>query len=134
MGYEIRITRKENEPRLTLKDWLDYVTNDDEFFFKNDIPDYEDSYPDYYWKVGSEYIPFDFEEKYGAIYFKNPEVWAIEKMVFMAEKMNALVVGDDGEIYDWDFIDREPLSKRIYPAKFEWKKVLFRKKWWQFWK
>jgi hypothetical protein len=119
MGYEIRITRKEDAPQLTQKDWLDYVTNDDEFFYKNDIPGYEDSYPDYYWKVGNEYIPMEFTEKYGAIYFKNPETWAIEKMIIMAEKMNAIVVGDESEIYDWDYIENEPPSHRVYPSKEE---------------
>jgi hypothetical protein len=134
MGYEVRITRKEREPQLTQKEWLDYVENDEEFFNKKDIPGYEDSFPDYYWKVEDKYIPFDFNEKYGAIYVKNPEVWVIEKMLLIAQKMNAILVGGEGEIYDWVYVESEPFSQRIYPSKFEYRKNFRRKKWWEFWK
>ena len=143
MGYNLHITRKdhwsdpEDKKNITIEEWLNYVNGDPELKLTNGykfaIPSIDDrwidkpgwtewlSHPD----AKFEFYPwFDYED--GSIDTKNPDLPTLKKMLSIAEILNAKVQGDDGELYDENYIIEE--MKRA-----EAKKIINKKPWWKFW-
>ncbi|MDC6364824.1 MULTISPECIES: hypothetical protein [Flavobacteriaceae] len=130
MGYELSIQREENQTKLSKEEWVKYVKSDFEFkpieTFSAKIE--EDKYltiptPNAgLWKADGKEVPFTFDEEFGWISVKNPDKRIIRKMVSIADKLDAIVLGEEGEIYDKDDLEGKQ-------AKFS-----NGRKWWQFWK
>jgi len=108
MGYDLHITRREHwsaaGAEISKDEWLAYVQKDPELSF---------------WPVNGPHMArWNGKSKHrdawldwfeGNIYAKNPEAPLIDKMVQIAEALNAQVQGDDGEIY------RNGRDAPIYP-------------------
>lgn len=132
MGYNIHITRKgswfdeDNSKDLKLTEWIEYITSDPEMRLENhaaattetgDNVGY-DNLGVAVWTAyskhghGNNYAWFDFRN--GNVTVKNPDQEIRNKMIDIAEKLNATVQGDDGEIYD---------TKEAVQEKRPWWKV-----------
>lgn len=97
MGYDLHITRAEDWCEnagfeITPEEWLDYVANDPELHILGENGDYFAEWGANDWLDWSE----------GNIYTKNPRSALIKKMVEIAEELDAVVQGDDGEVYSGD--------------------------------
>lgn len=57
------------------------------------------------WKSKKGEVPFAFSEKNGWITVKNPDNWIIEKMISIAHKLDAVVVGEEGEKYNEQYLE-----------------------------
>ncbi len=133
MGYEINIRREDESNKLTKGEWRDYVDTDPEFKaieeFSAEVEDGTLTIPTPdggIWKSDKGNIPFTFYEKYGEVTVKNPDNWVIEKMISIANSLDSVVIGEEGEIYDEQYLS-EP---HVNPAD----RVAIEKKWWEFWK
>jgi len=130
MGYELNISREGETNPITKEEWVDYIKSDPEFEpieeFSGQIPEGEiltvPTPNAGLWKSSKGEVPFTFSEKYGEIAVKNPERWIIEKMIAIALQLNAVVSGEEGEIYDEEYFQKELDSNSRSD-----------KKWWQFW-
>lgn len=118
MGYDIHITRKENwfdeddSNEIKLTEWTDYIISDAEMRLdkqasattdNGDRVTYENNglaIWTSYSKNGLDdnYAWFDFRA--GNVTVKNPDEEIKNKMIDIADRLNAKVQGDDGEIYD----------------------------------
>ena len=135
MGYELHIKRAEENKKINKEEWLQYIKSDVEFepieAFSATLNQNEKitvSTPNAgIWKSDKGEIPFTFYEEDGEIALKNPENWMIKKMLVIAKALNALVVGEEGEIYDENYF-KDPFTKPLNNESNE------NKKWWQFWK
>lgn len=135
MGYELHIKRAEENKKINKEEWLQYIKSDVEFEpiegFSATLNQNEKitvSTPNAgIWKSDKGEIPFTFYEEDGEIALKNPENWMIKKMLVIAKALNALVVGEEGEIYDENYF-KDPFTKPLNNESNE------NKKWWQFWK
>lgn len=99
MGYDLHITRKESwadpdGPVLTLDEWLHYVASDKEI-----SRDADNSEHDFLFTRGAFTAPLWWRPDLGEIYTKNPDDLLIEKMVEIAKRLKARVLGDDDEEY-----------------------------------
>lgn len=136
MGYELSIKRENENLKISKQEWTEYIKSDSEFEpieeFSAELKDSKVltvSIPNSgLWKSEKGEVPFTFYEEYGEITVKNPENWIIEKMIFIAEKMDAIVEGEEGEKYDRNYL-KDPLLNQLYTEQ-DFKD----KKWWQFWK
>ncbi len=136
MGYEVNIQREDENNRINIKEWLDFIDSDSEFErieeFSADLGNDEiltvPTPNGGLWKSNKGEVPFTFSEKYGEITVKNPEQWIIEKMISIAGNLNALVLGEEGEKYDEEYLN-DPFGN-----PFENERSHGEKKWWQFWK
>jgi hypothetical protein len=109
MGYELNIIRKSNwadnkeESNITLDEWLSYGRYDPGLKLneKEDIGFFEwIAYPE------SDAIGFPwFSYNKGYIYTKNPNFLIIQKLLTIAQALNAKVFGEGGEEYDERFFD-----------------------------
>lgn len=112
MGYELSIQRANEANKISIKEWTNYINSDPEFEaieeFSADIKGGEVltvSTPNAgLWKSKNGEVPFTFSEKYGMITVKNPDTWIIEKMISIAKKLNAVVLGEEGEEYDEEYL------------------------------
>ena len=76
-------------------------------------------------------------EDEGEIQVKNPDLSVIEKMILVAKSMNAIVIGEEEEIYDEAYLKKERNAKPINMDDYKHLKIRLynpNKKWWQFWK
>ena len=135
MGYELNIQREENG-LITKEEWIVYMDSDPEFerieefsagFGTDDIITVPTPNGGL-WKTNKGEVPFTFYEKLGWISVKNPEHWMIEKMISIANRLNAEVLGEEGEKYDEEYL------KAPFGNPFENDYSSTEKKWWQFWK
>lgn len=103
MGYDLHITRKEcwaeeeDKRCITSQEWQTYVENDPDVISNPENPQ-EDNY--LYIRAAGDW-PLWFNPRLGNIYTKNPEQDVIEKMLKIAQALNARVQGDDQEFYDF---------------------------------
>ena len=136
MGYELSIKREDGSRTISKKEWIQYIELDLEFEpieeFSIELDDAKTltvSTPNAgLWKSDKGAVPFTFNEKYGEITVKNPEIWIIEKMLLIANKLNAVVEGEEGERYD------EKYLKKHFSDSSSNSSSIVEKKWWQFWK
>ncbi len=135
MGYELNIKREESQ-KISKKEWSQYIKTDSQFEsieeFSAELNEGETltiSTPNAgLWKSDKGEVPFTFYEKYGEISVKNPDNWIIEKMISIANELNAVVEGEEGERYDENYL-KDPFSKLADNISLN-----SEKKWWQFWK
>jgi hypothetical protein len=140
MGYDIHITRKENwfdendTNEITLNEWIDYIKSDNEMRLENQATamndnGFEVNYKSNglavwtsYSKSGLDNNNAWFDLRAGNVTVKNPDEEIRNKIINIANRLNAKVQGDDGETYDTKVITREnPMTKDKRP-------------WWKVWK
>lgn len=140
MGYNVHIKR--HDSKIALSEWINTIKADSEFELVND---FSTELPEGgtlstqitnsgLWR---KKIPFVYCQENGEVTVKNPDLKVIEKMISLSIKMKAIVIGEENEIYDKEYIERE---KNAQPINLEdYKNLKTRlynpnKKWWQFWK
>ncbi|WP_299161146.1 hypothetical protein [uncultured Tenacibaculum sp.] len=136
MGYELCIKRKEESQKITKEEWSEYIKSDsqfepiEEFSAKiNENDAFTVSTPNAgLWKSDEGEVPFTFYEECGEITVKNPDNRIIEKMILIANELNAIVEGEEGEIYDESYLN-DAFSNRLYSNSSN-----VDKRWWEFWK
>ena len=106
MGYDLHITRADDwfdseQHSITAEEWLALIETDPELELAGDNGPYFTL-----WKGTSAYDEAWFDWDQGRIYTKNPDPPIIEKMISIAEKFGASVMGDDGERYPGPENDR----------------------------
>lgn len=130
MGYELNIQREENQTKLTKEEWADYIKSDSEFeqIEKFSAKIEEEKYLTVLtpnaglWKTDKGEVPFTFDEKNGWISVKNPDKRIIQKMIAIANDLEAIVLGEEVEKYDEENLDgKQPKESN-------------NRKWWRFWK
>ena len=130
MGYELSIQRDENRTKLTKEEWADYIKSDSEFepieTFSAEIEEGKfltvPTPNGGLWKADGLEVPFTFDEEFGWVSVKNPEKRIIQKMISIADELDSIVLGEEGEKYDRDNLEgKQP-------------KFSNERKWWQFWK
>jgi hypothetical protein len=99
MGYDFHITRKdhwadEKGPSISFDEWTEYARGDSNLSPDPDTPAPEN------WIVAEHgrAWPLWWDET-GGIVAKNPDPPMIEKLVAIANALDARVLGDDGEVY-----------------------------------
>ena len=112
MGYEVEITRdpfrsrKGKGPHIHLEEWYDVVHRDGELQFV--VPSEPERHPplSVRWTAhpgaASEDAPNWLHYGLGTLDAKYPDEPMIRKMVELAVKLKAVVVGDNGELYQFD--------------------------------
>lgn len=103
MGYDIRITREEGSQKISKEEWLVYIESDSELELIHELPTNKSTFPTPntgLWKTDQYDVLFPLNEEYGEITVKNPDPWIIDKMLSIANALNAIVEGDEGERYD----------------------------------
>ncbi len=122
MGYDFHITRRSDWAAtgddITTEEWLAYVREDAELTLTSTNGPYHAV-----WIGPSRQSEPWLDWSRGQIYTKNPDSPLIDKMIEIAERLDATVQGDDGEIYDKgakgpnsDYTPRQPtltLRKRV---------------------
>lgn len=119
MGYEIFIEKKANQ-KIDLNSWNKFLDSNNEFekrdSFKATNPNSGETLEirspnSAVWKKGKIEVPFSYHEEYGTISVTNPDQEVINKMLEIADFLDAEVIGFEGEKY------RKTSNK-----------------WWKFWK
>jgi hypothetical protein len=100
MGYDVHITRAEywvdnQGAEISTKEWLNLIQNDPEL-----SPTLESGEYFVVWHGTTQYPETWFDWSDGNIYTKNPDKATLRKMLQIAQKLNAKIQGDEGEIYD----------------------------------
>jgi hypothetical protein len=102
MGYDLHITRKqywcdETGPDISLDEWLGYVQGDAEIAPDPANPGDEN------WLIVLERESWPlWWRATGELYTKNPGDAIVQKLIAIADALNARVIGDDDEIYRGD--------------------------------
>ncbi|HUO10437.1 MAG TPA: hypothetical protein VM008_19175 [Phycisphaerae bacterium] len=111
MGYDLRITRKHHEtevPPISLDEWIALVDADPELRLDGraqvQAPDgsiisYENPGLAIWTPNGVPHAGNWFDYRRGRIVVKNPDENTIAKMKQLAAKLQAKVIGDEGEEY-----------------------------------
>lgn len=99
MGYDFHITRADDwtrniEQQISSEEWLTVVQSDPDL-----QPDPDNGAHAVTWKghEGLEIAWFDWYQ--GNVFTTNPDTATLQKMLELARRMEARVVGDDGETY-----------------------------------
>ena len=98
MGYDLHIIRRKHwfdeGNNITSEEWLDIIKNDSELQLKTE-------YGPFFavWNGKSTLQDPWLNWSHGQIQTKNPDDALIDKMVSIANKLHAVVQGDDGELY-----------------------------------
>ena len=99
MGYDVHVTRAENwadnaDDEITAQEWLEIIKQDHEL-----VPSPENG--DYFviWRGANKYPETWFCWENGNVSTKNPDIATLNKLSQIAQKLNAQIQGDDGEIY-----------------------------------
>jgi len=132
MGYDIHITRKQDwsdeddANKITLTEWTDYVQSDSEMKLDNYAETENDvgekiRYENQGIAIWTSYSKHGLEDNFawfnffnGNVTVKNADAELRNKMIDIAERLNAKVQGDEGETYD---------TKEIVERKHPWWKV-----------
>lgn len=92
MGYDFHITRRDNwydeGADISSDEWLKYVGSDPELSI-------DESNGNYFAIWNEDWLDW----RRGEIFTKNPRRNLIEKLIQIANRLNAKVQGDEGEIY-----------------------------------
>jgi len=142
MGYEVYITRasdwvESNEQPIALEEWLSYIENTPDMKHdgyaeatspNGDIIRYENvglSVWTGYSKNGLDGGKAWFDYRDGNIIVKNPDSEILVKMYEIAQELEAMVQGDDGEVYDEN--GQSNWQGKNVSVETE------KKPWWKFW-
>jgi len=109
MGYELHIRRADQDNKIRVEEWLQYIDH---------APDFEkiDKLSATLPKTGKKLempvgncglwtpyantqVPFTFHVRSGTITVKHPDDLVLKKMIEMSKELNAGVFDDDGEEY-----------------------------------
>lgn len=134
MGYELSICRAASETKISIEEWRSYVDTDPEF---EPLEEMNIELPNGktlnmklphsgLWKKNKKEVPFTYDLEFG-ISVKSPDNETIGKMIEVAKSLNALVAGEEAEVYDEAYLAKQAFveaSAKPIPVK----------KWWQFWK
>ena len=146
MGYELYISRndewwdEEVGGGISLSEWSSLIDADDTMrmdgFAEVDLPDGSTLRTENeglaVWtqyagnEVGGNQAWFDF--RHHAIVVKNPDQAILTKMLEIAAKQNAMVIGDEGEQYNSPTDHGVPTRTAVLKAK-----SAHSKPWWMFW-
>lgn len=148
MGYEVHITRQENwfdeddSREISFYEWTQILAHDNEMRLDNfaeatttsgETIRVESEGLSVWTKysgngLNNNYAWFDYSR--GSIVCKNPDDEIINKMLDIAERLNAKVQGDEGEIYE-----RSANNKISYKHTTEnnHNQTDNKKPWWKFW-
>jgi hypothetical protein len=101
MGYDVHITRRstwadDDGPAITFDEWCAYVATDPQV-----QPDPVNKSTDFLVFTGDGQ-PWPLWWWRGEVYTKRPDRAAIAKLVQIAGRLNARVLGDDDEVYTAD--------------------------------
>ena len=101
MGYDLHITRaafwaENDDDAISHEEWLAIVADDPELTLIGD----EDMPYLARWSGKSVHSEPWLDWFHGNIYSKNPDQSIIQKMVEIANRLQAKVQGEDGEMYD----------------------------------
>ena len=134
MGYDISIRRLNS--KISQEEWLSCAQEDSEF---ETIEGFSTKYSIKNPRVAmwNEEIPFVYNQDHGEIIVKSPEIHVVKKMISLSKKMNAIVIGEEDELYNKAFIEKEENSPPINIEDYKNIKpkiINLNKKWWQFWK
>ena len=104
MGYDIHITRandwdKNQGFEISTEEWLNLVQDDPDL-----IPVPENGEYFVVWHGTTQYSETWFDWSNGNIDTKAPDKATLRKMLQIAQKLNAKIEGDEGEIYDEEYI------------------------------
>ena len=97
--YEVSLRRPDRANPLSKQDWLEIVQEDEDIVCGN-TEDHPRAIPDcelWVLKSHPEGTPIYFED--GAIFIREDDSTTIEKLVALAERLDAEVVGEDGTVY-----------------------------------
>lgn len=135
MGYELHIERKDNENKITVDEWTDFIDQSPDFEKADSVSATNpqsgmtltiDTPNCGLWKPKDDYkVPFTFQDKWGHITVKNPDEFVIKKMIEISGHFNGRVVGEEGEEYDDNYFSDN--SDQHDSNRTD-------KKWWEFWK
>lgn len=112
MGYDVHITRRDEwsddkGPAITREEWQAVLANDTEL----ERIDEEDTArmldPSHHAARFFWYSP------HGSIFVKKPNRSVLMKMLEIAEKLEARVIGDDGEVYSHNGVPDKPAQFTI---------------------
>ena len=100
MGYDLHITRAKNwsdnkNKWISSEEWLLFVKSDSELTLNADNGPF---FTNWSGQSSYEYPWLDWSE--GNVFTKNPDKAIVEKMLYIANKLNAKVQGEDGEVYN----------------------------------
>lgn len=99
MGYDLHITRADwwianTGSEITAQEWLAIVEHDPELR----LAGYNGQYFAL-WSGPSKYSDPWLDWSQGCIYSKSPDKALVQKMIQIAQRLQAKVQGDDGEVY-----------------------------------
>ncbi len=98
MGYQVNITRGDensDDGEISKIEWLEYVSSDPELAVEE-----EGDFPTVAWSRGHNTAKLMWEDI--GIWSWSPENTTIEKMIEIAVKLNANVIGEDGTVFTQD--------------------------------
>ncbi len=132
MGYDIHITRKdewhdEHGEEIELEEWLAVVDLDPHLQPHEEMAATDSSAVVWIAEDGTEQMWFWMSE--GNVMGKNPRPAALAKMYEISEKLNARLMGDEGEIYDAE----GQASYPDFPEENMQKTEPKARPWWKFW-
>jgi len=137
MGYDLTIEKKDGNQKISVDEWKSLVASDLGFKmldeFSTELPDGEvlrfEAPDSAVWHPEMENVPFLFSHDSGSILVKNPDEATIRKMINVSEKLGAMVLGDDGEVYDKE----NPLG---FPKELDGEIITKTgsRRWWEFWR
>lgn len=109
MGYQITITRGDENSEdglISVEEWLRFVETDNELY----VVDTNEPFPVVKWLRGNMSADFFWEE--AGIWSWSPENLTVSKMIEIAGKLGANVVGEDGTRFtdasDGNFVETYP--------------------------
>ncbi len=140
MAYCIYIQR--HAAKISRDEWVKYIKEDADFELINNFKaELETGHtlvtgiP--YAGLWKKEIPFVYVPESGHICVYSPDINVIEKMITISKKMNAIVIGEEDELYDDEFIKKEKHKPRVNWEDYKNLSIKLynpNKKWWQFWK
>jgi hypothetical protein len=122
MGYDLHITRAEewifsSKTAISAQEWLDIIKADPEL-----IPSPENGEYFVIWRGCTQYPDTWFNWQDGQIYTKNPDKATLRKLFQMAQKLDAQLQGDEGEIWREEDIEIFPdpeVEKEVKLPKYQ---------------
>jgi len=104
MSYELTIRKKDNNEKISKDEWINFVNSEIDFeLISNSAARTEFnilSSETAVWKFSELSVPFSFNEKNGIVDITNPFPPIAHKVIEVAKKLNSIVTGEEGEIYD----------------------------------
>ncbi|HYF63160.1 MAG TPA: hypothetical protein VD886_10135 [Herpetosiphonaceae bacterium] len=135
MGYDAHITRAEHWPdtsgvEIQAEEWLSIVRSDPDMII---APEHGAYFAIWRGTVEEPEVWFDWHQ--GNVFTKNPDEPTLAKMIQLAERLDARVQGDDGDMYDrqnivkqnnvWVYADTQTAASQEAQSSF-WKRLLRR--------